>query len=70
VQGLLPDGFGVVKLVLDAGLVGSLRPYFHFRTPTCVSTTHEKGAPRPEVRRDRSYHWIFPIGEPATDEEA
>ena len=37
---ILPGGAGVAKLVLDRAEVGSLRPYFHFETPTSITTTH------------------------------
>lgn len=68
---LLPDGVGVVKLVLDVDAVGSLRPYFHFETPTCISSTHEKKGPNdPARKKDRNYHWIFPIGRSPVREEA
>lgn len=68
---LLPDGVGTIKLILDIDEVGSLRPYFHFYTPTCVSSTHEKKGPRdPNRRKDRKYHWIFPIGVGEREEEA
>ncbi|MBA3347368.1 MAG: (2Fe-2S)-binding protein [Actinobacteria bacterium] len=68
---LLPDGFGVAKLVLEVAEVGSLRPYFHFISPTCISSTHEKtGAPKPTVGKGRNYHWIFPIGTCPNGEEA
>jgi len=68
---LLPDGVGVIKLILEIDEVGSLRPYFHFVTPTCVSSTHEKKGPAdPNRRTDRKYHWIFPIGLGERQEEA
>jgi bacterioferritin-associated ferredoxin len=60
---LLPDGIGVVKLILETEEVGSLRPYFQFITPTCISSTHEKKAPsKPQRIEQRKYHWIFPVG--------
>jgi bacterioferritin-associated ferredoxin len=63
VAGGLPDGLGVVKLVLETEEVGSLRPYFQFVTPSCIASTHEKKGPvRPERLESRRYHWIFPIG--------
>jgi bacterioferritin-associated ferredoxin len=69
--GLLPDGVGVAKLVLDRVEVGSLRPYFHFETPTSVTTTHEKKGPKdPRRQRPRRYHWVFPIGATGRPEEA
>ena len=68
---LLPDGVGVLKLVLDTDEIGSLRPYFQFLTPTCITSTHEKKGPAKRGRRnDRPYHWIFPVGVGARDEEA
>ncbi len=68
---VLTDGVGVVRLVLETEEVGSLRPYFHFITPTCISTTHEKKAPsRPEVDKLRNYHWIFPVGAGRRDDES
>jgi bacterioferritin-associated ferredoxin len=71
VGALLPDGAGVVKLILDVDEVGSLRPYFHFQTPTCVTSTHEKKGPiDPQRRKERGYHWIFPIGRSPVHEEA
>jgi len=67
----LPDGVGVVKLVLETEAVGSLRPYFHFVTPTSITTTHEKKGPnRPEKQENRHYNWIFPIGAFDRPEEA
>jgi bacterioferritin-associated ferredoxin len=67
----LPEGVGVLKLVLEAEEVGSLRPYFQFVTPTSIGSTHEKKGPsRPEKETIRSYHWIFPIGRAARPEEA
>jgi bacterioferritin-associated ferredoxin len=70
-QASLPEGLGVAKLLLEVEGVGSLRPYFQFLTDTCITSTHEKtGAPRPEVRKGRNYHWIFPIGTSPFGEEA
>jgi bacterioferritin-associated ferredoxin len=67
----LPDGVGVVKLVLEAEEVGSLRPYFHMLTPTCISSTHEKKGPdNPQKIKGRNYHWIFPIGRGKRDDES
>lgn len=61
-EGSLPEGIGVVKLVLDADVVGSLRPYFHFISPGGITSTHEKRGPRrPHRVAKRSYHWIFPL---------
>jgi bacterioferritin-associated ferredoxin len=71
VGSLLPDGIGVLKLVLETEEIGSLRPYFHLITPTCISSTHEKKGPdNPEKIKDRNYHWIFPIGAGRRDDEA
>jgi len=79
VGALLPEGVGVLKLVLDTDEIGSLRPYFQFLTPTCITSTHEKKGPSKRgkkdqatgIRRyDRSYHWIFPVGVGERDEEA
>jgi bacterioferritin-associated ferredoxin len=68
---LLPDGVGVIKLVLETEEVGSLRPYFHLITPTCISSTHEKKAPnKPDRLEQRNYHWIFPIGAGRRDDES
>lgn len=68
---VLPDGVGLVKLILDIDEVGSLRPYFHFVTPTSISSTHEKKGPaNPDRRNDRKYHWILPIGIGERSEEA
>jgi hypothetical protein len=68
---VLPAGVGIVKLVLDTVEVGSLRPYFHFETPTSVTSTHEKkGAKDPSRVSGRRYHWLFPIGRSRAPEEA
>ena len=70
VGGLLPDGLGLAKIVLDRPDVGSLRPYFHLQTPTSATTTHEKKGPKnPGRHGPRSYHWLFPIGRSAGPEE-
>jgi bacterioferritin-associated ferredoxin len=67
---LLPEGLGLAKIVLDRPDIGSLRPYFHLRTPTSVTTTHEKKGPKSPSRHGaRSYHWIFPIGRSTGSEE-
>jgi bacterioferritin-associated ferredoxin len=69
--GALPDGIGLVKLVLDAKAVRSLRPYFHFTSPGGVTATHEKRAPRrPDLPVKRSYHWVFPVTRKKRREEA
>jgi bacterioferritin-associated ferredoxin len=71
VGGLLPDGVGIVRLVLDTEEVGSLRPYFQFVTPTGITSTHEKKGPsKPQRQEDRSYHWIFPVGAGRRGDEA
>jgi bacterioferritin-associated ferredoxin len=70
VSSLLPEGVGVVKMVLDRAEVGSLRPYFHFSTPTSVTSTHEKkGARYPNKLSDRNYNWLFPIARSRRPEE-
>jgi len=70
-DGSLPDGIGLVKLVLDADAVGSLRPYFHFTSPGGVTSTHEKRGPRrPRLAAKRGYHWIFPIAPKPRQDEA
>jgi bacterioferritin-associated ferredoxin len=67
----LPGGVGVVKLILETEEVGSLRPYFHLLTPTCISSTHEKKGPAdPAKLKERNYHWIFPIGKGRRNDEA
>ena len=67
---LLPEGIGLAKIVLDRADVGSLRPYFHLRTPTSVTTTHEKKGPKnPSRHGPRSYHWLFPVGRSSRPEE-
>lgn len=69
---LLTGGIGIAKLVLDeAEVVGSLRPYFQFSTPTSVTSTHEKKGPKdPRRHGPRPYHWIFPIGRTRRPERA
>lgn len=68
---LLPEGVGVVKLVLDTEEIGSLRPYFQFVSPRGITSTHEKKGPtNPQRQVARSYHWIFPIGAAKRDDEA
>jgi bacterioferritin-associated ferredoxin len=68
---VLPEGVGVVKLVLESEEVGSLRPYFQFVTPTSITSTHEKKGPVDIHRqKDRNYHWIFPIGSCSSAEDA
>jgi bacterioferritin-associated ferredoxin len=70
IETVLPEGVGTVKLVLDTTEVGSLRPYFHFTSPTAVTTTHEKKGPvDPSRRGDRHYSWILPIGRSRRPEE-
>jgi bacterioferritin-associated ferredoxin len=71
VAAALPDGIGVLKLVLSTADVGSLRPYFHLVTPTGITTTHEKrGASDINRIKARNYHWVFPVGIGDRDEEA
>lgn len=70
-DGSLPEGIGVVKLVLDAEVVGSLRPYFHLISPGGITSTHEKRGPRrPHRVARRSYHWIFPLAPHARRNQA
>lgn len=71
VGALLPDGVGIIRLVLDTEEVGSLRPYFHLITPTGITSTHEKKGPaKPQKQEDRSYNWIFPVGAGERHDEA
>ncbi|MBA3327469.1 MAG: (2Fe-2S)-binding protein [Solirubrobacterales bacterium] len=65
----LPGGVGVLKAVIDRERVGSLRPYFHFETPTAISSTHEKKAPRKQSTT-RGYYWVFQIAASPVGEEA
>jgi len=60
----LTDGFGTLKLVVEAERVGSLRPYFHFTTDGGITSTHEKSSPRRQSENvhNRKYSWIFPFG--------
>lgn len=63
--GALADGYGVLKLVIDAEQLGSFRPYFHLVSPGGITSTHEKAAPRPSGRGPRSprrYLWLVPVG--------
>ena len=58
----LPDGIGLIKLILDSDTVHSLRPYFHLISPGGVTSTHEKRGPRrPHLVSPRGYHWILPV---------
>ena len=73
---LFPDslreaGIGVIKLVVDAHELGSLRPYFHLMTPTSISTTHEKTGPHNLDRgvSPRRYNFLFPIARADREEE-
>jgi hypothetical protein len=60
-----------MKLILETDAVESLRPYFQFVTPTSITSTHEKKGPAdPHRRKDRTYHWIFPVGVGPRAEEA
>lgn len=59
----LPGGIGILKIVLDAERVASLRPYFQLITPTGVTSTHEKASPKAgRISKQRHYHWVFPVG--------
>lgn len=60
----LADGFGTLKLVVEAERVGSLRPYFHFESAGGITSTHEKSSPRKESIKvhNRRYYWVFPFG--------
>jgi hypothetical protein len=70
-EGSLPDGIGLVKLVLDAESMGSLRPYFHLTSPGGVTSTHEKRGPRrPHSVTPRGYHWIVPVAPKPRPDEA
>lgn len=69
-EGSLPEGVGIVKLVLDADAVGSLRPYFQITSPGGVTSTHEKRAPRKLERANRAYHWILPLAPKPRPDEA
>lgn len=68
----LTDGVGTLKLVVDADVVGSLRPYFHFVTDTGVTSTHEKSSPAREssTTHRRGYYWTFPVGTGRRADEA
>lgn len=67
----LPDGYGTVKMVVDAEALHSLRPYFQFVTPGGITTTHEKaGTAHPREIGPRPYHWLHPIGRLDDGEEA
>ncbi|MBA2513042.1 MAG: (2Fe-2S)-binding protein [Solirubrobacterales bacterium] len=70
-EGSLPEGIGLVKLVLDLEAVGSLRPYFHLISPGGITSTHEKRSPRKAHRpTERAYHWIMPIAPKPRPDEA
>ena len=67
------EGVGVVKLVIEAEQLASFRPYFHFITPTGITSTHEKSAPTREGAASelkRNYYWVFPVGFSPRPEEA
>lgn len=68
----LPAGVGVLKLVIEAEEVSSLRPYFQFVSDAGITSTHEKKGPRrPEAAlAARRYHWLFPIASSPAPEEA
>lgn len=58
----LPGGVGYFKAVVEAAELGSMRPYFHFVSPGGITTTHEKANTlRPDIIKDRSMYWLFPI---------
>ena len=67
-----PDGVCVVKLVIEAAQVESLRPYFHLISRGGITSTHEKKAPKRTERAaaPRRYHWIFPVARSPFPEEA
>jgi bacterioferritin-associated ferredoxin len=71
-SGGLPDGIGVLKLVIDATQLGSFRPYFHLVSPGGITSTHEKAAPRATRRAPgpRPYFWLLPVGFGTRPEEA
>jgi len=50
----LPAGVGVVKLVVDAEALGSLRPYFQLFSPGGNTSTHEKAGPPCPATFERS----------------
>ena len=65
-----PEEAAVVKLVVDAENLASLRPYFHYVTPAGVTTTHEKaGGRHPDHMPSRWFHWVFPMGESRIDDD-
>jgi bacterioferritin-associated ferredoxin len=67
----LSQGAGVVKLVVDAETLHSLRPYFHLVSPGGITSTHEKaGTAHPREFSGRPFHWLFPIGHSALPQEA
>ena len=64
------DGAAVVKLVVDASTLASLRPYFHYVSRGGVTTTHEKaGGRNPDDIPARWYHWVFPMGESRIEDD-
>ncbi len=65
----LPGGVGVLKAVVDHDRLSSLRPYFHFETPTGISSTHEKKAGR-KPSTTRRYFWVFQIARSPIPEHA
>lgn len=69
----LPDGgVGVMKLVVDAPQLSSLRPYFQLLSPTAITSTHEKTGPQDPGRKliPRRYNFLFPIAPSDAPEEA
>ncbi len=69
-DGELPEGVGVIKLVVDSDQLASFRPYFHLTSPGGVSSTHEKPAPSKPIVGPRGYYWVFPVGYTSAPEEA
>jgi hypothetical protein len=67
----LTDGAGIVKLVVDADALGSLRPYFQFVSSGGITSTHEKAGPsHPGEFGPRPFFWSFPIGFTRDPQEA
>jgi bacterioferritin-associated ferredoxin len=59
----LTAGAGIVKLVVDADDLGSLRPYFQFVSSGGITSTHEKAGPsHPSEFGHRPFFWSFPVG--------
>jgi bacterioferritin-associated ferredoxin len=67
----LAGGVGVLKLVLDAEALGSLRPYFHIVAPGGSTSTHEKaGLSVPDQKLRSRYFWLLPVAASPEPEEA